>query len=222
MPSTKKPQSKRRRTSIKEAKLVRENKDLKRERDESLERETATSEILRMIAKAPGDLHTVLNAIAERPAQLCDAADAAIYRVNGDYYRFAAHFGPIPMSHTAEDRVIGRDTVLGRTIADRQTIHVPDLQTAEAEFPGAKTRGIAMGLSVRCSPHRYFVKELPLVLFISADERCVLSQTDQPVLDAIVESAARVCGIDDVVLRLREGDTWGTAGSFWFHTNPQH
>src|SRR5207344_1162955 len=39
-----------------------------------------------------------------------------------------------------------RDTPPGRAIADRQTIHVPDLQTAEAEFPGAKTRGIAMGL----------------------------------------------------------------------------
>ena len=35
------------------------------------------------------------------------------------------------------------------------------------------------------------------------------SPTDvQPVLDAIVESAARVCGIDDVMLRLREGNTW--------------
>ena len=42
------------------------------------------------------------------------------------------------------------------------------------------------------------------------------SPTDvQPVLDAIVESAARVCGIDDVVLRLREGDITGFAGSFW-------
>ena len=45
------------------------------------------------------------------------------------------------------------------------------------------------------------------------------SPTDvQPVLDAIVESAAKVCGIDDVVLRLREGDDYGFAGSFWFHT----
>ena len=45
------------------------------------------------------------------------------------------------------------------------------------------------------------------------------SPTDvQPVLDAIVESAARVCGIDDVVLRLREGH-YGSAGSFWFHTH---
>ena len=47
------------------------------------------------------------------------------------------------------------------------------------------------------------------------------SPTDvQPVLDAIVESAARVCGIDDVVLRLREGNSYGSAGSFWSHTHP--
>ena len=46
------------------------------------------------------------------------------------------------------------------------------------------------------------------------------SPTDvQPVLDAIVESAARVCGIDDVVLRLREGNDYGFAGSFWSHTH---
>ena len=45
------------------------------------------------------------------------------------------------------------------------------------------------------------------------------SPTDvQPVLDAIVESAARVCGIDDVVLRLHEGNTIGCAGSFWADT----
>ena len=45
------------------------------------------------------------------------------------------------------------------------------------------------------------------------------SPTDvQPVLDAIVESAARVCGIDDVVLRLREGERDGFARSFWSRT----
>ena len=46
------------------------------------------------------------------------------------------------------------------------------------------------------------------------------SPTDvQPVLDAIVESAARVCGIDDVGLRLREGNSYGFAGSFWSRTH---
>ena len=47
------------------------------------------------------------------------------------------------------------------------------------------------------------------------------SPTDvQPVLDAIVESAARVCGIDDVVLRPSRGNHYGFAGSFWFNSYP--
>ena len=46
------------------------------------------------------------------------------------------------------------------------------------------------------------------------------SPTDvQPVLDAIVESAARVCGIDDVLLRLHEGNAMTFAGSFWSHAD---
>ena len=49
------------------------------------------------------------------------------------------------------------------------------------------------------------------------------SPTDvQPVLDAIVESATRVCGIDDVMLRLREGTEYGFAGSFRSHTHRPH
>ena len=46
------------------------------------------------------------------------------------------------------------------------------------------------------------------------------SPTDvQPVLDAIVESAARVCGIDDVYLRLSEGNTMVTGAHYWSHTH---
>jgi GAF domain-containing protein len=145
----KKPRSKSDRASPKktDAKLVQENKELKRERDDLLEREAATSDILRMIASSPMDLQSVLDAIAERAARLCDAEDAAIFRRDGNFLRLVAHFGPIPMADAVgESFVIDRDTPASRAIADRETIHVHDLRAADAEFPGAKTRGIAMGV----------------------------------------------------------------------------
>ena len=146
MPTTKKSQSKTRRPSLKEAKLVRE-KELIRALDESLAREAATSDILRMIASSPAELQCVLDAISERAAKLCDAEDAAIFRVDGNLFRLAAHFGPIPMvTALGGGRVIDRGTTPGRAIVDRQTIHVHDLPAAEAEFPGAKATGIAMGV----------------------------------------------------------------------------
>jgi len=145
MTTTKKPQSKARRPSPKEAKLVRENKEFKRNLDESLAREAATSEILRMIASSPADLQTVLNAIAERAAKLCDAADALVWRVDGNARHLAAHFGVIPTRQVSGERVeIGRATPVGRAMIDRQTIHVHNLQAAEADFPLA--RGLAAGM----------------------------------------------------------------------------
>src|SRR5215813_8995056 len=147
MPSTKKPQSKPRRPSLKEAKLVRENKELRRERDELLERETATGDILRITDIWTTHVQSVLDTIAGRAAKLCDAEDAAIFRVDGNFLRLVAHFGPIPMADAVgESFVIDRDQPASRAIADRQTIHVHDLRAAETEFPGAKTRGIAVGV----------------------------------------------------------------------------
>jgi signal transduction histidine kinase len=113
--------------------------------DESLAREAATSDVLRMIAKAPGDLQTVLDAIAERAARLCDAGDAGVWRVHGDVRRRVAHFGPIPTaSAPGEGNVFDRGTPVGRAIIDRQTINVYDLRAAAAEFPG--NRGTALGI----------------------------------------------------------------------------
>jgi hypothetical protein len=63
---------------------------------EGLEQQTATSEILRMIARSPADLQAVLDAIAESAAKLCDAADALVWRVDGSVRLLAAHFGSIP------------------------------------------------------------------------------------------------------------------------------
>ena len=108
---------------------------LRRALDESLAREAATGDILRMIARSPTELQPVLEAIAERAARLCDAADAVVWRVDGEVRRHVAHFGLIATASVpGEGRVSDRGTVPGRAIVDRQTIHVHDLRAAAAEF----------------------------------------------------------------------------------------
>ena len=127
------------------AQLDRENQELRSERDAWLEREAATGDILRMIARAPADIQVVLDGIAERAAKLCDAEDVAILRVDGNLLRSAAHFGPVAMIiGLGEVRVFDRGSPAGRAVIDRQTIHIPDLAAAEKEFP--KALGIAMGV----------------------------------------------------------------------------
>ncbi|HXV49231.1 MAG TPA: GAF domain-containing protein, partial [Candidatus Binatia bacterium] len=99
-----------------------------------------------MIARAPGDLQSILEATAANAAKLCDAVDAAVWRVDGDVLRLAAHFGSIPMLHElGESDSIDRGTVTGRSVVERQTIHVQDLVAAQADFPRAKPRGVITG-----------------------------------------------------------------------------
>jgi GAF domain-containing protein len=108
---------------------------LTRERDEALERETATSEVLRIISNSPTDLQSALGAIAESAARLLDVAGAEISRVEGDGLRLMAKHGAFPQRPVGSIRPINRDWVTGRAVIDRTTVQVLDLQAAESEFP---------------------------------------------------------------------------------------
>ena len=122
-----------------QAKHPQAAEELKRERDEALEQLSAASDILRMIARASTDLQPVLDAIAESAAKLCDAADAVVWRVDGDVFRLASHFGAIPTRvGPGEGHAITRDMPAGRAMVDRETIHIHDLAAAETDFPEAK------------------------------------------------------------------------------------
>ena len=104
---------------------------------ESLDQQTATAEILRIIAASPTDLRPVLDAMAENAARLCAANDAQIFRVEDGALYLAASFGPIPA--VPGKRAINRQWVTGRSVVDRQTIHVHDLASEpDSEYPAGK------------------------------------------------------------------------------------
>src|SRR4029453_2258666 len=133
--------------------LEREKTALKklRERDhqlaEGLEQQTATNAILRMIAKSPTDTQSVLDTMAEYSARLCGADDAVIRRVEGDSQIPVAHFGSIRLIHEIGVAIpIELGGFAGRAVQGARTLHVHDLRDAEAEFPGARERGLAVGV----------------------------------------------------------------------------
>ena len=79
-----------------QAAIAIENARLFRETQESLRQQTATSDILRVIASSPGDLQPVLDRLAETTCRLCEANDALLFLREGGDLRLAAHHGPIP------------------------------------------------------------------------------------------------------------------------------
>jgi signal transduction histidine kinase len=109
-----------------------------RELREALQQQAATGEILRTISRSPTDLESVLGAIAESAARLLDVTDAEIMRVEGDVLRLLAKHGHMPMGDLGvghDAGPINRHWVTGRAVIDRITVHVPDLQAAESDFP---------------------------------------------------------------------------------------
>jgi GAF domain-containing protein len=122
-----------------QAVIAIENVRLFQELKESLEQQTATSEILSVIASSPTNIQPVLNSVAESAARLCDATDAQIARVEGDFIQQWASYGTQPGPDQGEKRPLTRGFVGSRAVVDRQTIHVHDLAAeSDSEYPESK------------------------------------------------------------------------------------
>jgi GAF domain-containing protein/anti-sigma regulatory factor (Ser/Thr protein kinase) len=115
-----------------QAVIAIENARLLNELSESLEQQTATSEVLRVISSSPTELQPVLDALVKTASMLCRADDVSILRLEGDGLPVVAHYGPIlaPIGFVVS---AVRGTVGGRCVLERRAIHVADLQ-AETEM----------------------------------------------------------------------------------------
>jgi PAS domain S-box-containing protein len=101
---------------------------------EARKQQTATSEMLRIISTSP--IQSVLDAVAENAARLCNANNARIFRLEDNLLRLVASYGEILLtSHGHEPFPANRDTVTGRATCDRRTIHVHDLAAEDNEYP---------------------------------------------------------------------------------------
>jgi len=132
-----------------QAVIAIENARLLHELRESLQQQTATADMLKVISRSTFDLQALLKTLVGCAAQLCDAYDSAIWRPDGDRLLLVAHHGPIP----AETLPLIRGTVAGRTVLDGRALHIADLPTEDAEFPESSENARRWGFrALLCVP----------------------------------------------------------------------
>jgi signal transduction histidine kinase len=116
---------------------------------EALERQTATSDILRVISNSPTDVQPVFDTVAASAARLCDAYDAAIHRLDGDVLRLVGHEGPIDPDVVLP---LGQGALAGHVVRFRRVMQVADMQAETERYPisseSARRRGFRTILSV--------------------------------------------------------------------------
>ncbi len=128
--------------AIENTRLLSELRQRTDDLSESLEQQTAISEILRVISNSPSDVQPVLESVAEHAARICQAQIVDIILVEDNAMRVAAMFGKLARPASMQ---LDRSTVSGRSICDLEPVHVTDLQNADDEFAAGREYAIKFG-----------------------------------------------------------------------------
>src|SRR5262249_7898047 len=107
-----------------------------RELAESLEQQTATAEVLKVISSSPGKLESVFQAMLENAVRICEAKFGAMYLYEGDEFRFVAmHNGPPAWAENRRREPVFRPhqgSALGEIALTKQVAHIADIRTQRA------------------------------------------------------------------------------------------
>ena len=251
--------------AMENARLLGELQARTRDLEESLEYETATSDVLEVIARSTSDVQAVLDTVAETAARLCGADTGLIAIREGEVYR------PVSSSYSAAEPeywaalrqrtfVPGRDSITGRVALEGRVVQIadmladPDFAVPETVRAGRRTNlgvpllreGAVIGTInlTRKRVEPFTERQIELVrtfadqAVIAMENARLLSELQartrdleesleyqtatsdvlnvisrstadvQPVLDTVVETAARLCGSDTGAILIREGEVY--------------
>ncbi|MEP6983894.1 MAG: GAF domain-containing protein, partial [Sphingomicrobium sp.] len=124
--------------AIENVRLFKEIEARNSELTVSLEQQTATAEVLRVISQSPTDVQPVFDTIARSAVRLCAGLHCSLFRYDGTLQHFVAHYGVGQGTQAALRQRYPRppnpETVTGRVIRDRAVVHVPDI-VGDPRFP---------------------------------------------------------------------------------------